>query len=517
MSDPDGNDGREPDRADRGVQAAKRSWADPVSATGNAADGPNRGSGKRRRRRRRNKKNRSVPAPNIQPAETLERSANNGASAQAANAPAGPDVPASTPANRSKRQRHRRNGGPAPRARDADASVASRPEARHADREAGSKANTDAVSNGNGRANGRDRTNGKDRPKPYNSGNGKHRPWHRRHPRRSSKDLYAALDLGTNNCRLLIAEPRKHGFKVVDAFSRIVRLGEGVSTNGALRADAMDRALEALRICRRKLDNRGVKKVRMVATEACRSAENGQQFIDRVEEEANLKLEVLSRGGEAKLAVMGCAPLIDDRDDGALLFDIGGGSSEIAWIDLKKRHKDQSRCVTECIVNWASLPVGVVTLSERFGGVDVTPDVFERMVRCVDDMLVEAGKWDVLDKAISSGRAHFIGTSGTVTTIAGIHLDLVRYDRRLVDGIWLHKGRIDEVMQTMLAMSYPERVDNGCIGQDRADLVLGGCAILEAIRRRWPCRRLRVADRGLREGILMEMMTADGVWNRRPG
>lgn len=332
--------------------------------------------------------------------------------------------------------------------------------------------------------------------------------------RREPQDLYAALDLGTNNCRLLIAEPRGRGFKVVDAFSRIVRLGEGMAQNGSLRLDAMERAIDALRVCRRKLDHRGVKKVRLVATEACRAADNGQIFLDRVRDEANLDLEVLSRGGEAKLAVIGCSPLIDHRDDGALLFDIGGGSSEIAWIDLKKRHRDRSCSMTDCILNWTSLPVGVVSLSEKFGGVDVTPEVFEDMVYYVDGLLEEAGGWGLLTKAIVNGRAHFIGTSGTVTTIAGVHLELDRYDRRLVDGIWLNDGKIDEVVQSMLAMTYPERVDNACIGQDRADLVLGGCAILEAIRRRWPCKRLRVADRGLREGMLLEMMTADGVWDR---
>jgi len=334
--------------------------------------------------------------------------------------------------------------------------------------------------------------------------------------RREPQNLYAALDLGTNNCRLLIAEPRGRGFKVVDAFSRIVRLGEGMAQNGALRLDAMERAIDALRVCRRKLDHRGVEKVRLVATEACRAADNGQVFLDRVRDEANLNLEVLSRGGEAKLAVIGCSPLIDHRDDGALLFDIGGGSSEIAWIDLKKRHRDRNCKMTDCILNWTSLPVGVVSLSEKFGGVDVTPDVFEGMIAYVDGLLDEAGKWGLLAKAIANGRAHFIGTSGTVTTIAGVHLELDRYDRRLVDGIWLNDGKIDNVMRSMLAMTYPERVGNACIGQDRADLVLGGCAILEAIRRRWPCKRLRVADRGLREGILLEMMMADGVWDRQP-
>tara|TARA_B100000161_G_scaffold194827_1_gene141564 strand:- start:432 stop:806 length:375 start_codon:yes stop_codon:yes gene_type:complete len=108
-----------------------------------------------------------------------------------------------------------------------------------------------------------------------------------------------------------------------------------------------------------------------------------------------------------------------------------------------------------------------------------------------------------------------LGTSGTVTTLAGVHLGLKRYDRRRVDGTWLEDGDVSRMIDQLRDMPYEARVDNPCIGADRADLVLAGCAILEAIRRRWSCSRLRVADRGLREGILTELMAADGVWSHR--
>jgi len=524
VSDPDGNDGLLPSRVghrapvSEGDSGRAGPPAEAKKPDGGSGDGP--GSGKRRRRRRRARKNRAsgqsgngsaqqsgktnasgAPGLNGQTqGQATGRTGNGfdtGASAPGLNGTAVNRVPgngntglkggsAPHPAeNRSDRFQNKRSKGRNPRSQDNDQSEPAR----------------DA--------------NGQEQKHRGHKRNG-HRYRHRHPMRREPQNLYAALDLGTNNCRLLIAEPRGRGFKVVDAFSRIVRLGEGMAQNGALRLDAMERAIDALRVCRRKLDHRGVEKVRLVATEACRAADNGQVFLDRVRDEANLNLEVLSRGGEAKLAVIGCSPLIDHRDDGALLFDIGGGSSEIAWIDLKKRHRDRNCKMTDCILNWTSLPVGVVSLSEKFGGVDVTPDVFEDMIAYVDGLLDEAGKWGLLAKAIANGRAHFIGTSGTVTTIAGVHLELDRYDRRLVDGIWLNDGKIDDVMRSMLAMTYPERVGNACIGQDRADLVLGGCAILEAIRRRWPCKRLRVADRGLREGILLEMMMADGVWDRQP-
>jgi exopolyphosphatase/guanosine-5'-triphosphate,3'-diphosphate pyrophosphatase len=335
-------------------------------------------------------------------------------------------------------------------------------------------------------------------------------------PRGGADSLYAALDLGTNNCRLLIAQPRERGFRVVDAFSRIVRLGEGTGHSGRLGEAAMDRAIDALRICRSKLADRGVIRTRLIATEACRAAENGMDFLDRVLSETGLALEVVSRETEARLAVSGCASLIDPNTSGAILFDIGGGSSELVWIDLTRAPERHKRRMSDRIRTWTSLPVGVVTLSERHGGETVGPEVFEAMVAEVAQMLEALPDAAALDQAVAAGNIHMLGTSGTVTTLAGVHLGLPRYDRRKVDGTWMSAGEVNEMMTVVTGMDYAARVANPCIGRERADLVLAGCAILEAIRRRWPCERLRVADRGLREGILVEMMAEDGVWRRSP-
>jgi exopolyphosphatase / guanosine-5'-triphosphate,3'-diphosphate pyrophosphatase len=324
--------------------------------------------------------------------------------------------------------------------------------------------------------------------------------------------VYAALDLGTNNCRLLVAIPGKGGqFRVVDAFSRIVRLGEGLTASGRLSDAAMDRAVEALKVCADKLRNRRLKRVRLIATEACRSAANGAEFIARVRRETGLSLEIIDRKTEARLAVSGCGSLVERGTKGVVLFDIGGGSSEIALVDVS-RHRTPR--LANHIVSWTSLPVGVVSLAERFGGRHVTREVFDSMVNDVADMLDRFEGRDRLSHVLADDGFHLLGTSGTVTTLAGIHLGLERYDRRRVDGLWLQNAEVDAMIATLLDWEFEKRVANPCIGADRADLVLGGCAILEAIRRVWPSKRLRVADRGLREGMLSELMADDGVWRR---
>jgi exopolyphosphatase/guanosine-5'-triphosphate,3'-diphosphate pyrophosphatase len=318
--------------------------------------------------------------------------------------------------------------------------------------------------------------------------------------RPSPSRVYAALDLGTNNCRLLVARPAQGGFRVIDAFSRIVRLGEGLSQSGRLNEAAIERTMEALRICRDKMRTRGVTRARLVATEACRSASNGAQFLTRVRDRLGLHLEIVDRETEANLAVAGCGELIDDDAEATLLFDIGGGSSEIVWM---RRCPDGSRRVAA----WESLRLGVVSLAETFGGDDVTPEVFNAMIAHVDAELAPFVE-RVADER-RCARFHLLGTSGTVTTLAGVHLDLPRYDRRAIDGLWLSRLEIDSAVRKLRAMSYAERAANGCIGAERADLVLAGCAILEAIRGRFPAERVRIADRGLREGILSQMMRAD--------
>lgn len=329
--------------------------------------------------------------------------------------------------------------------------------------------------------------------------------------RLQNQRLYAALDLGTNNCRLLIALPQEKGrFRVIDGFSKIVRLGEGLAHTGKLSDEAMDRAVEALKVCATKLGNHNVRLKRLIATEACRQADNGDEFLERVLKETGLKLEVINRETEARLAAEGCGALIDKKADAGVLFDIGGGSSELILVNRRGGRKR----VADQIVAWTSLPVGVVTLAERYGGKLVTREVFKSMVSEVRQMLEEfPGRHD-LGRLWKHGRVHLLGTSGTVTTLAGIHLKLTRYDRRLVDGLWLSDKEIDAVLESLLGMNYQQRAASPCIGKERADLVMAGCAILEAIRITWPARRLRVADRGLREGILTQLMDRDGAWVR---
>ncbi|OAF09931.1 exopolyphosphatase [Bradyrhizobium centrolobii] len=315
--------------------------------------------------------------------------------------------------------------------------------------------------------------------------------------------VYAALDLGTNNCRLLIACPTSDGFRVVDSFSRIIRLGEGVSATGCISEAAIERAIAALSICRDKINLRKARRLRLIATEACRAASNAEGFRSRVAAETGIELEVIDRETEAALAVLGCSPLVDPRGRGAILFDIGGGSTELVRIERDPADEDpQPR-----IKAWMSIPLGVVTLAEQFGGRDVTPEIYAAMEQEVAGHVAPFAEEHGRDLA----DMHLLGTSGTVTTLAGIHLNLPRYDRRRIDSIWMNDADITATINKLLGMSYEERAGNNCISVERADLVLAGCAILDAIRRAFPLPRLRVADRGLREGMLVEMMREDGA------
>jgi exopolyphosphatase / guanosine-5'-triphosphate,3'-diphosphate pyrophosphatase len=313
----------------------------------------------------------------------------------------------------------------------------------------------------------------------------------------AANGVYAALDLGTNNCRLLIACPCGDSFRVVDSFSRIIRLGEGISATGYISEAATERAIAALSICRDKIQSRKAKRLRLIATEACRAAANADGFRSRVAAETGIELEVID------LAVVGCSPLVDAKGRGAILFDIGGGSTELVRIE-----RDPAGASAEPRSKaWMSIPLGVVTLAERFGGRDVTREIYTQMVEAVTR---HVGPF-AAEHGHDIDGMHLLGTSGTVTTLAGIHLNLARYDRRRVDSIWMDDAEITATIERLLGMSYQERAGNHCISIDRADLVLAGCAILDAIRLAFPLPRLRVADRGLREGMLVEMMREDGA------
>lgn len=325
-------------------------------------------------------------------------------------------------------------------------------------------------------------------------------PGHRtRSQRERGRDVLAALDLGTNNCRLLIAHPKDDAFRVVDAFSRIVRLGQGISNTGALSEEAMDRTLEALRICAEKMSRRDVTLSRVVATEACRRAGNGDAFIDRVKSETGLQLEVISNREEAELALAGCLPLFDKRIPNAIVFDIGGGSTELAWT----RHDRDGRRLGLDVM---SMPIGVVTLTEKYGGDQFEGGTYRAMIdECLDRLNAFDARHGIAER-VGEDSVQMLGTSGTVTTLAGLRLNLKRYVRDRVDGTSLGFDDVRRLAGDLAGMGFEERAAFPCIGQERADLVVAGCAILEAICEKWPVGRLRVADRGVREGILFGLL-----------
>jgi exopolyphosphatase/guanosine-5'-triphosphate,3'-diphosphate pyrophosphatase len=319
----------------------------------------------------------------------------------------------------------------------------------------------------------------------------------------AARGTYAALDLGTNNCRLLVARPVAGGFRVIDAFSRIVRLGEGLGASGRLSEPAMARALDALKVCAAKMRRRGVAHARSVATEACRRAGNGGAFLDRVRRETGIELEIISHDAQASLALYGCVPLLDRAVPNALVFDIGGGSTEVGWMRVPPA---RSAAPAPELGGWFSIPIGVVTLAERHGGRRVTPRIYETMVAEVRDALAPLAASCELSDLVAEGQLQMLGTSGTVTTLAGVHQELPRYDRARVDGYYLDFETVRLISRRIASMSYDRRAAQPCIGEERADLVVPGCAILEAVCGTWPVGRLRVADRGLREGILFMLM-----------
>jgi exopolyphosphatase/guanosine-5'-triphosphate,3'-diphosphate pyrophosphatase len=329
---------------------------------------------------------------------------------------------------------------------------------------------------------------------------------------RPAGPAFAALDLGTNNCRLLVGAPTGDGFRVVDSFSRIVRLGEGLQATGELSPVAMDRAMAALHGCAQRLARRPVRALRAIATEACRRASNGAEFLARVRSETGLPIDVISTREEAELALESCAPLLAGNGRRALLFDIGGGSTELAWVRLPDR---PGADVLPDLIGYISLPVGVVTLAERFGHVGDEPAGFQAMVDDVAARLVSFEAVHSIGREIRQGGVSLLGTSGTVTTLASIALDLPRYTRQAVDGTVLSACQATSALARLQALGSAGLALHPCVGPDRADFVLPGCAIFAAIHRIWPAPEVVVADRGLREGMLLRMIRTERTRRRR--
>ena len=344
------------------------------------------------------------------------------------------------------------------------------------------------------------------------------------------KPLYAALDLGTNSCRMLIAEPDGTHFKIVDAFSKSVRLGLDLERTGSLSNAGINRTLQALHVCSRKLRKLGVQNSRLVATEACRRAKNGEQFMNRIRSETGLRLEVINPAEEARLAVVSCSPLLEPLAEHVLVVDIGGGSTELVWIDLsdlapndklktmlalKPGVQEVAALPGARIVDWISVPLGVATLMQRYSDVQEDGAKFALMACYFEEALEGFSPYhDLVDPAILS-KLQIIGTSGTVTTLGAMHLGLRRYDRDKVDGLRMRAQDVNVVIDRFLELGPEGRRTEPGIGKDRADLIMSGSAILQTLLRIWPTESIRVADRGLREGMLFSMMNADGVLENR--
>lgn len=350
------------------------------------------------------------------------------------------------------------------------------------------------------------------------------------------RPLYAALDLGTNSCRMLIAAPQDSSFRIVDAFSKSVKLGKELERTGALSQAAIGRTLGALQVCATKLRRHGVKRFRLVATEACRRASNGDDFLKQVTRQTGLKLELIDPAEEARLAVVSCAPLVDPAASQVLVIDIGGGSTELVWLDIgdvppgerraaimklklaRKRGNDVASAIGGLrVVDWISVPLGVATLHERFSDVEDRRSRFALMSWYFEEQMAEFTPY--IDAELPDYLLGFqmIGTSGTVTTVGAAHLGLTRYDRTVVDGMSLTGDEINTVIDGFLGQGFQNRIGKLGIGLDRADLVISGSAILQTLLRIWPTDRLSVADRGLREGMLYAMMSADGVLTQEEG
>jgi len=341
--------------------------------------------------------------------------------------------------------------------------------------------------------------------------------------------LYAALDLGTNSCRMLIAQPKGSQFHVVDSFSKSVQLGQGLEETGKLSRASMARTINAMRVCRQKLQRHNVTNMRLVATEACRRARNAHQFIQQVKRDTGLLLEIIEPEEEARLAVISCAPLVSTKTEQLLVVDIGGGSTELVWIDIShvparerpraimRLHagfrQDPGPFAAAKVVDWISVPLGVATLRDQFADVEDDSARFALMSWFFEESLEKFAP-----STAEQSRKNFqiVGTSGTVTTVAASHLGLRRYDRTKVDGLRMTSDQIDAVIHGYLKLGEAGRKADPRIGKDRQALIMSGAAILQTLMRLWPTDQLSVADRGLREGLLYQQMSAHGVLEDAP-
>ena len=323
---------------------------------------------------------------------------------------------------------------------------------------------------------------------------------------------FAAIDLGTNSCRLVIASPTPASFRIVETFSKITRLGEGIINDNELSRTAMRRTINAQKVCAGVNEEYAPNyRYRFVATAACRRAKNCKEFLDLVKKETGLTIETISSKEESRLAVVGCIPLLNRNIRRALVFDIGGGSTEISLARVTNSGKT-------FIEGFVSLPYGVVTISEAFPSQDMTALAYDTIIERTHKLLKEFDEKYNIREAIKNQEIQIIGTSGTVTVLGAVHLNLPRYNRSAVDGISITRQDIDRAIAKIKRLGDEGRKKHPCIGAQKADLTMAGCAIIEGLCSFWPIEEITVADRGIREGILLDMMHSNrskNFYNKR--
>lgn len=297
----------------------------------------------------------------------------------------------------------------------------------------------------------------------------------------------AAIDLGTNTARLLIAETDGETITPILVKRHITRLGGGFTREQGLSIEARERTLAAMRDFAKEMAAHRVTALRAVATSAVRDAKNGREFCAEVFDEAGIKLEVIDGHEEGLLTLKGVFCGIDDKRGDFLVFDIGGGSTEYTLSSGEEMRFTRS------------LPLGVVRLTEGKGSV---AEMEEKIDRELSGLLEEMEREGM---RVEPGRCTLVGTAGTATTVAAIDLEMTDYDYRRVNNHAVSLERIRAIFAKLLPLSPSERLQVAGLEKGREDLIIAGLVLMIRTMETFGIDRLKVNDFGLLEGILLSV------------
>ena len=302
------------------------------------------------------------------------------------------------------------------------------------------------------------------------------------------QNRFAAIDLGSTNCRLVIVDIIEDKYKIICSFSEILNLGRNLSFSNEFNDEIIEKTIEIFKIISQKLKYYNVLSYRCVATEACRQSINSDELVKRIHERTNIEIEIIPSKEEARLCLKSCLNHNVNLNDFNLVFDIGGGSTEIIIFDSIYSNKD---------FDFLSIPIGVINFSEK-----VSLFKTEKVLGQLEKQMMFFSK----KKKIHNEPISIIGSCGTVTTLCAIHLKLNYYQKSLVDNTLLEIEDLKQTCNFVKRLSSEEKEKHPCIGPQRINLLDNGILILEKILESWPVKRILVSDRGLREGIILDQI-----------